>query len=214
VSYRPCVVRHRSHWGPRAAAGILPFAVTADGRAWVLLSHRSPPVQAGDSWSCFGGAVDQGETPWQAAVGETGEEIRGISEDPAGILGEHIWQCPERCGWSYRTYVVRVRPHPGGRLPHAWVAAGAHAWETSELARMPAGQVTAGRQLHPAFADAWPALGERIQALGPRAGITSEQVSRDHAPACSLPTVCWSSAGARMVWRASRSVSPGRPRHW
>jgi Transposase DDE domain len=44
------------------------------------------------------------------------------------------------------------------------VAAGAHAWETSELAWVPTGQVTAGRQLHPAFADAWPALRERIEA--------------------------------------------------
>ena len=164
VSYRPCVVRQRSHWGPWGAAGILPFTVTADGRAWVLLSHRSPHVQAGDSWSCFGGAMDEGETPWQAAARETGEEIGGIAVDAAGILGEYLWECPERCGWSYRTFVVRVLPHSGGRLPRVRVADGAHAWETSELAWVPAGRVTAGRQLHPAFADAWPALRERIDA--------------------------------------------------
>ena len=35
------------HWGPRGAAGILPYAVAPDGRAWVLLSHRSPHVQRG-----------------------------------------------------------------------------------------------------------------------------------------------------------------------
>jgi 8-oxo-dGTP diphosphatase len=164
VSYRPCVVRERSHWGPRGAAGILAFTVTADGQAWVLLSHRSPHVQAGDSWSCFGGAVDEDETPWQAAVREIGEEIRGISVDPAGLLGEHIWECPERCGWSYRTYLVRVPPDSSGGLPPARVASGAHAWETSELAWVPIEEVTAGRQLHPAFADAWPALRERIEA--------------------------------------------------
>ena len=39
------------HWGPRGAAGILPFAVARDGRVWVLLSHRSRWVQAGDTWS-------------------------------------------------------------------------------------------------------------------------------------------------------------------
>jgi len=60
--------------------------------------------------------------------------------------------------------VVRVPPHSSGRLPGVWVAAGAHAWETSEPAWVPTGQVTADRQLHPAFADAWPALRERIEA--------------------------------------------------
>jgi 8-oxo-dGTP diphosphatase len=179
VSYRACVVRERSHWGPRGAAGILPFTVTADGRAWVLLSHRSPHVQAGDSWSCFGGAVDEGETPWQAAVREIGEEIRGISVDQAGLLGEHIWECPERCGWSYRTYLVRVPPDSSGGLPPVRVAAGAHAWETSELAWVPVGEVTAGRQLHPAFADAWPALRERIEA--------SVRAPALPTPRCSAP---------------------------
>ena len=54
---------------------------------------------------------------------------------------------------------------PGGLVSMTVrVAAGAHAWETSELAWVPVGEVTAGRQLHPAFADAWPALRERIEA--------------------------------------------------
>lgn len=56
------------HWGPRGAAGILPYAVTRDGRAWVLLSHRSPHVQRGGTWSTFGGALDAGESAWRAAV--------------------------------------------------------------------------------------------------------------------------------------------------
>jgi 8-oxo-dGTP diphosphatase len=176
VSHRPCVVPQRSHWGPRGAAGILPFTVTADGRGWVLLSHRSPHVQAGDSWSCFGGAVDEGETPWQAAGREIGEEILGISADPAGILGEYTWECPERCGWSYRTYVVRVPPDSSGGLPPVRVAAGAHAWETSELAWVPIEEVTAGRQLHPAFADAWPALRERIEASVRASALPSRTV--------------------------------------
>jgi hypothetical protein len=59
---------------------------------------------------------------------------------------------------------VRVPPDSSGGLPPVRVAAGAHAWETSELAWVPVGEVTAGRQLHPAFADAWPALRERIEA--------------------------------------------------
>jgi 8-oxo-dGTP diphosphatase len=161
VSYRPCIVRQRSHWGPRGAAGVLPFAVARDGRVWVLLSHRSPWVQTGDTWSCFGGAVDEDETAWQAAKREMREEIRGISADHADIVGEHVWECPEGCGWSYRTYLVRVPLHASGRLPRARVAAGAHAWETSELAWVPVSKVHA-LDLHPAFADAWPLLRDAI----------------------------------------------------
>ena len=52
--------------------------MTPDGRCWVLLSHRSPHVQAGGTWSTFGGAIDGGETPWDAAVRETSEEMDGI----------------------------------------------------------------------------------------------------------------------------------------
>ena len=114
MSYRPCVVPQRSHWGPRGAAGILPVTVTADGRAWVLLSHRSPHVQAGDSWSCLGAAVDAGETPWQAAIRETGEEIRGISADPAGIAGEHIWDGPSGAAGPTRPRWCASRRIPAG----------------------------------------------------------------------------------------------------
>ena len=67
------------HWGPRGAAGILPCAVAHDGGVWVLLSHRSPHVQRGGTWSTFGGAIDAGESAWRAAVRETCEEIRGCS---------------------------------------------------------------------------------------------------------------------------------------
>ena len=72
------------HWGPRGAAGILPYAMARDGRAWVLLSHRSPHVQRGGTWSTFGGAIDVSETAWRAAVRETCEEIRGV---PLGFAG-------------------------------------------------------------------------------------------------------------------------------
>ena len=61
--------------------------------------------------------------------------------------------------------VPGVRPlRAAGRLPRVRVAAGAHAWETDELAWVPATQVHA-RDLHPAFASAWPALRERIEAV-------------------------------------------------
>jgi len=86
--FHPCPAGR--HWGPRGAAGILPYAVARDGQAWVLLSHRSPHVQRGGTWSTFGGAIDAGESAWRAAVRETREEIRGITPDQAGIVGECV----------------------------------------------------------------------------------------------------------------------------
>lgn len=103
--FHPCPAGR--HWDPCGAAGILPYAVARDGQAWVLLSHRSPHVQRGGSWSTFGGAIDVGETAWRAAVRETCEEIRAITPDQAGIAGECVWEgaggrtrrswCASRC---------------------------------------------------------------------------------------------------------------------
>ena len=130
------------HWGPRGAAGILPYAVARDGQACVLLSHRSPHVQRGGTWSTFGGPIDVGESAWRAMVRETCEELRGITPD------RHCGKCV----WS---------------LPRARVARGHAAWETAGLAWVPVSQVRgADRDLHPSFTDAWPTLHEAIS--GPR----------------------------------------------
>ena len=105
--FHPCPAGR--HWGPNGAADVLPWSVTPDGRAWVLLSHRSPNVQAGGTWSTFGGAIDGGETPWHAAVRETSEEIDGIDVRPGVVAAELEVPCEHGCGWSYTTFVVRDR---------------------------------------------------------------------------------------------------------
>lgn len=129
----------------------------------MLLSHRSPHVQRGGTWSTFGGAIDAGETAWRAAVRETCEEIRGITPDQIGIACKLAWECPEGCGWTYTTFVVRVPLHPSGSLPQARVTDDRAGWETAGLAWVPVSQVQdADRDLHPSFADAWPALREAI----------------------------------------------------
>ena len=35
--FHPCLAGR--HWGPRGAAGILPYAVARDGQVWVLLAQ-------------------------------------------------------------------------------------------------------------------------------------------------------------------------------
>ena len=141
-------------WGPRGAAGILPFTVR-HGRAW-RAAH--PPLAACPAWrhrSCSGGAADEGA---DALAGRRPRGERGDQRDrrdPAGIAGgEHVWKCPAQCGWSYTTFVVAV-PLRAGRLPRVRVAAGAHAWETDELGvGLRAGWARA--DLHLVFASAWP----------------------------------------------------------
>ena len=64
---------HGRHWGVQGAAGLLPFAVTAGG-VQVLLALRSYGTHQGGTWGTIGGAIEPGETPWEAAVREASEE--------------------------------------------------------------------------------------------------------------------------------------------
>jgi 8-oxo-dGTP diphosphatase len=150
------------HWGPRGAAGILPWTVTSDGRVWVLLSHRSPHVQAGGTWSTFGGAIDDDETPWVAAVREIGEEIDGLDAGSGVVTAELEVPCQHGCGWSYTTFAVRIPNPDPDRLPVAKIASGRSAWETAGLEWIPADQVSERPDLHPGLAAAWPALRDAI----------------------------------------------------
>ncbi len=154
--YHPCPGGR--HWGPRGAAGILPWTVTPDGRRWVLLSHRSPHVQASGTWSTFGGAIDDGETPWHAAVRETSEELDGIDVRAGAVVAEVEIPCEHGCGWCYTTFAVRIPNTGEGNLPPAKVAPGRSAWETAGLAWVPADRVAAQSSLHPGLRAAWPKL--------------------------------------------------------
>lgn len=48
------------------------FAVITNGRGEVLLCHRTDY----DLWNMPGGGVEDGESPWEAVVRETREEVR------------------------------------------------------------------------------------------------------------------------------------------
>ena len=67
--YRPCPV-HR-HQGSRGTTECLPWTVRR-GQAYVLLGKRSRAVQDPGTWSCFGGAMAEGESPANAAERECG----------------------------------------------------------------------------------------------------------------------------------------------
>jgi 8-oxo-dGTP diphosphatase len=127
------------------------------------LSHRSPYVQAGGTWSTFGGAIDDGETAWHAAVRETGEEIEGIEVRAGAVAAGLEIPCEHGCGWSYTTFAVKVPNTEAGDLPPARVAPGRAAWETAGLAWVPVDRVAAHPGLHPGLRAAWPALHRAIR---------------------------------------------------
>jgi 8-oxo-dGTP pyrophosphatase MutT (NUDIX family) len=159
--FHPCPAGR--HWGPNGAAGVLPWTETPDGRSWVLLSHRSLHVQAGGTWSTFGGAIDGGETPWHAAVRETSEEIDGIDVGLGVVTAELEVPCDHGCGWTYTTFAVRIQNTGASYLPAARVASGHAAWETAGLTWVPAKQVSGHPGLHPGLRAAWPALRDAIR---------------------------------------------------
>jgi 8-oxo-dGTP diphosphatase len=146
--YWQCTVPGLRHWGARGAAGVMPYMRTWAGRTWVAMALRSPWVQDGKTWAGFGGAIDAGETAWQAATREAREEA-GLHLRDRGIVAKYRDYCPHGCGWSYTTYVVRVVPSRP-RLPRL-ASSKRDRWETTTLAWVPAGQVK-DRPLHPGFA--------------------------------------------------------------
>ncbi|WP_354002507.1 NUDIX hydrolase [Agromyces larvae] len=132
------------YWGRFGAAGLL--AVTS-GRE-VLLQHRAEWSHYGGTWGIPGGARHEHETAIGAAIREANEEA-GV---PAELVEVRFSTVLDLGFWSYTTVVADVvrRFDP--------VAGDA---ESIELRWTPADEV-ALLPLHPRFAEAWPALRERI----------------------------------------------------
>lgn len=151
-----CTVRGR-HWGPRGAAGLLPFTTTPDG-VRVLLALRSRGTHDGGTWGTVGGAIEPGEAPWDAAVREACEEAEGL--DLAALTdaaaGSHRYTCG--CGWAYTTFPVRL---PDG------AAITARGWENRELRWVPIEDVDR-YPLHSGLAQSWPELRKLIEAQADR----------------------------------------------
>lgn len=131
-------------WGVFGAAGVV-FVHRPHGRPTrVMLQKRSAFAHEGGTWSCAGGALDEGETAYEAALREAGEEVGDIPADHR-VLGSYVFA--PASDWSYTTLVVEVE-HPFGESMNfetdavAWVT-------TDEVSRL---------ELHGGFAAAWPHL--------------------------------------------------------
>src|ERR1700754_374602 len=121
----------------------------------VLLALRSEGTHQGGTWSTIGGAIDQGETAWEAAVREVSEEVPGLDRAGALPAGSHEYACVS--GWSYTTFVV---PLPSDAP--VTIGSGRATWETAELRWVPIEEVD-GYPLLTAFAQSWPELRKLIE---------------------------------------------------
>jgi 8-oxo-dGTP diphosphatase len=145
-------------WGRFGAAGVV-FVVAAgavDGaiEPLVMLQLRSGFAHEGGTWSCAGGALDEGETPYEGALREASEEVGAVAGAGVGeprLIGEYMFAPAD--DWSYTTVVVAVDAPFGESLN----------FETDAVEWVPVSEVVL-RPLHGGFAAAWPHLRAIIAA--------------------------------------------------
>ena len=131
-------------WGVYGAAGVVFVVHDTHGEPFVMLQKRSAMAHEGGNWSCAGGALDYGETPYDGALREASEEV-GVPPGTPRILGEYVFE--PATDWSYTTIVVEV-DEPFGESMN---------FETDEVDWFPLDQVEQ-LGLHFGFASAWPHL--------------------------------------------------------
>lgn len=133
-----------ARWGVFGAAGVVFVHRPAGEEPRVMLQKRSAWAHEGGTWSCAGGAIDEGETPYEAALREAGEEVGEISVHHHE-LGEYVFA--PATDWTYTTVVLEVDALFGASVNFETDAV---AWVTlDEVEQLP---------LHAGFAAAWPHL--------------------------------------------------------
>lgn len=90
----------KGHWGAEASGVLL----TTGER--ILLLLRSEWVTEPGTWGIPGGAIEDGENPFEAALRETQEEI-GLHIHSYELLGETVFK-DEEDGFKYTTYILKV----------------------------------------------------------------------------------------------------------
>jgi 8-oxo-dGTP diphosphatase len=115
----------------------------------VMLQKRSAMAHEGGTWSCAGGALDEGEDPLAGALREASEEVGAIPPDIT-VWGSVVFAPAD--DWSYTTFVVEV---PGEFGVSANFETDAVTWDSPDEVEQ--------RALHAGFAAAWPALREIIE---------------------------------------------------
>ncbi len=137
--YIECAQGHQ-HWGVNGAAGLMLRHVDDQGQPRYLLTHRSPAVMHGDTYSVPGGALDSHEYPEEGALREAQEELGPIPGfDPTGI------ETADHGGWAYHTVHGDV-PQMFTPRPQNWETSDAQWYTPEEIDQL---------NLHPGFRAYW-----------------------------------------------------------
>ncbi len=138
------------YWGRYGAAGLL----IVEPAGAVLLQHRAAWSHFGGTWGIPGGARHRGESAFEAALREATEEA-GL---PQQLVVARFESVLDLGYWSYTTVVADATERFEPRL--ADPESIALRWtRADDVAQLP---------LHPRFAEAWPALRERIDEAAAR----------------------------------------------
>jgi 8-oxo-dGTP pyrophosphatase MutT (NUDIX family) len=108
-----------ARWGRFGAAGVLLRHTNGDDVAF-FLALRSLHCHRGGTWAIPGGAMDEGETPLEAALREFSEEVGPLTASYE-IVQMHE---DDHGGWSYWTVVLDV--------DHRFDPPPVHSWETDD----------------------------------------------------------------------------------
>ncbi len=131
-------------WGVYGAAGVVFVFRDDHDIALVMLQKRSAMAHEGGNWSCAGGAIDFGESPFDAALREASEEV-GVAPGIPRPIGEYVFT--PATDWAYTTVVVEVDEPFGSSMN----------FETDEIGWFTLDRVD-DLPLHAGFAAAWPHL--------------------------------------------------------
>jgi 8-oxo-dGTP diphosphatase len=131
-------------WGVFGAAGAVFVVRSDDGTPLVMLQKRSAFAHEGGTWSCAGGALDEGETPLEGALREATEEVGAPPGTPT-VIGEYVFA--PASDWTYTTVVVEVAEPFGASMNFETDGIG---WFTPDEVEQLA--------LHAGFVAAWPHL--------------------------------------------------------
>jgi 8-oxo-dGTP diphosphatase len=148
-------------WGIFGAAGVVFVVRSGEGvdpaDPLVMVQRRSQWAHEGGTFSCAGGALDEGEAPLDGALREASEEV-GSPNGEIRLIGTYVFAPAQ--DWTYTTSLVEVTEPFGESLN----------FETDLVGWVPASQV-ASLPLHAGFAAAWPHL---LALLHPSADVSPE----------------------------------------
>lgn len=140
-------------WGIFGAAGAVFVQRQADTESepLVLLQKRSAMSHEGGTWSCAGGALDEGETAYEGGLREASEEVGQVPADH-WVLGEYAFV--PATDWTYTTVVIGVKEKFGASMN----------FETDDVAWLPLNEVEQ-LSLHAGFIAAWPHVRKIIETV-------------------------------------------------